>query len=150
VRRALDAKVKAIPGSHVEEKEASIAWHYRTAEEKAGARGARDLQAELTATLDPRDAAVVPGARIVEVRQAGLHKGLVVDEVRATSPGVRLIVVGDDTTDEDMFAAARRGSLTVKVGPGMTQARFRLGGPDQVRVLLGELARRRGGDWEAP
>jgi len=150
VRPALEAKVKAVPGSHVEEKEASVAWHYRNADDKAGERGARELQAELKATLDPRDAAVVLGARIVEVRQAGLHKGLVVDEVRAANPGAKLIVVGDDTTDEDMFAAARRGGLTVKVGPGPTRARFRLGGPDQVRVLLGELARRRGGDWEAP
>ncbi|MEZ0241169.1 MAG: trehalose-phosphatase, partial [Chloroflexota bacterium] len=148
VMPTLQAKVKAVPGSHVEEKEASVAWHYRNADEKAGERGARELQAEL-ATLDARDASVVHGARIVEVRQAGLHKGLVVEEVRAANPGAKLVIVGDDTTDEDMFAAAPRGSLTVKVGPGATRARFRLGGPDQVRVLLGELARRRGGDWDA-
>jgi len=84
----------------------------------------------------------------VEVRQAGLHKGLVVDEVRGSLPGAKLVVVGDDVTDEDMFAAAPPDAVTVKVGSGRTRARFRLGGPDQVRALLGEIARRRGGSWE--
>jgi trehalose-6-phosphatase len=44
-----------------------------------------------------------------------------------------------------MFAAAPREAITVRVGPGRTRARFRLAGPDQVRTLLAELARRRAG-----
>jgi trehalose 6-phosphate synthase/phosphatase len=149
IRPRLDAQARTVPGSFVEEKEASLAWHYRTAEDAtAGTRGARDLRRELAAVLEPSEARVVPGSRVVEVRQAGLHKGLVVDEVRGSLPGAKLVVVGDDVTDEDMFAAAPPDAVTVKVGSGRTKARFRLGGPDQVRALLAEIARRRGGNWE--
>jgi trehalose 6-phosphate synthase/phosphatase len=139
VRPALEARVHAVPGSMVEEKEASLVWHYREADGATGARAARQLQRELEASLAGADAAVVPGARIVEVRQAGLHKGLVVDEARAEDPSAALVVIGDDTTDEDMFAAAPEDAVTIRVGAGETRARYRLVGPDQVRALLAEV-----------
>jgi trehalose 6-phosphate synthase/phosphatase len=142
VRPALAARVRSVPGSHVEEKEASIVWHYRNADGEAGGRAADELRAELAETLESTGASAVPGARIVEVRAAALHKGLVVNDVQADADGARLLIVGDDTTDEDMFAAAPPDAITVKVGPGDTRARFRLAGPDQVRVMLGAIPSR--------
>jgi trehalose 6-phosphate synthase/phosphatase len=131
-----------VPGSHIEEKDASIVWHYRNAHAEDGEQAARDLRAELAETLESTGASAVPGARIVEVRAASLHKGLVVSDVQTGVDGARLLIVGDDTTDEDMFAAAPPDAVTVKVGPGETRARFRLAGPDQVRVVLGAIPSR--------
>ena len=58
-------------------------------------------------------------------------------------------MLGDDTTDEDAFAAAQAlGGLAVKVGPGPTAARLRAPDPAAVRAWLAReagrpLARRR-------
>ncbi|NJD27477.1 MAG: bifunctional alpha,alpha-trehalose-phosphate synthase (UDP-forming)/trehalose-phosphatase [Chloroflexi bacterium] len=148
-RPVMERYAREIPGSHLEEKEAALVWHYRTADSRIAEPAAERLRAELEDALDGSDARVTPGSRIVEVRQAGVDKGIVVGAVEAAHAGRRLVVVGDDTTDEDMFAAAPETAITVRVGPGRTVARYRLGGPDQVRALLGLLARRDDESWPA-
>ncbi len=140
-RKAMDERVRSVPGSMIEQKEASLVWHFRNARPEVAEPAAAALQNELEHALDSSDAAVVAGARIVEVRDARVHKGLVVKDVRREHPRTRLVVIGDDTTDEDMFAAAPPGAVTIKVGAGRTAARYRLAGPDQVRQLLDSLVR---------
>jgi trehalose-6-phosphatase len=84
----------------------------------------------------------VMGRRVVEVKDAGTDKGLVVADLVAANPEARLLVVGDDATDEDMFRAAPAHAVTIHVGSGATIAKMRLIGPDQVRKLLVELLER--------
>ena len=54
------------------------------------------LRDELEEALDSSDATVVTGARIVEVHNAAIHKGLIVDQVRGEHRDARLVVVGDE------------------------------------------------------
>jgi trehalose 6-phosphate synthase/phosphatase len=143
-RPRIQARVDAVAGSHLEEKEASLVWHYRNADPATAVVAARALRAELETALRDTGARVDAGSAIVEVRQTGIDKALVVEAAQAMHRGLPLVVVGDDVTDEDMFAAAPDDAVTVRVGAGQTVARFRLGGPDQVRALLGLLARRYG------
>jgi trehalose 6-phosphate synthase/phosphatase len=149
-RPVIAGYARDVPGSHVEEKEAALVWHYRQADPVIAEPAAERLAADLDRALAGTEARIVAGSRIVEVRQAGVDKGVVVETVMAAHPGRRLIVVGDDTTDEDMFAAAPETAITVRVGPGRTAAHYRVGGADQVRALLGLLARRDGAGWPAP
>ena len=47
------------------------------------------------------------------------------------------VFVGDDLTDEHGFATVERlGGWTIKVGPGRTEARFRLADVDAVERWL--------------
>jgi trehalose 6-phosphate synthase/phosphatase len=144
LRPRLEAWSRDIAGSFVEEKEASIAWHYRKADVRAGGRAANRLRRELARILKGSGASVLSGNRVVEVRHEGIHKGLLVDALREMQPWARVLIVGDDVTDEDMFAAAPPDAVTVRVGPGRTKARFRVAGPDQVRAALAEIAASRG------
>jgi trehalose-6-phosphatase len=50
-----------------------------------------------------------------------------------------VLAMGDDRTDEDLFAALPPDSISVKVGPGPTQARFRIDGVPAARALLQSL-----------
>ena len=50
-----------------------------------------------------------------------------------------ILAVGDDRTDEDLFAALPAGAITVRVGPGPSLARVRIDGPAEVRALLERL-----------
>jgi trehalose 6-phosphate synthase/phosphatase len=124
------------PGAFVEEKRAGLAWHYRAADPELGATRGRTLERELAALLADRPAGILPGAKVIEVVARGVHKGRLVASLVARAPGALLCAVGDDRTDEDLFAALPAGAATVHVGPGPTRAAMRLGGVPEVRALL--------------
>jgi trehalose 6-phosphate synthase/phosphatase len=84
-RSSMAGLVRRVPGSAIEEKETSVVWHYRNADPDAAERAAVALRDELDDALDSSDATVVMGARIIEVRTAGIHKGLIVDQARSRS-----------------------------------------------------------------
>jgi trehalose 6-phosphate synthase/phosphatase len=54
--------------------------------------------------------------------------------------GTFVLAMGDDRTDEDMFARLPRGARTIRVGSGSTMARFRVASPAVARGLLAMLA----------
>jgi len=128
------------PGARVEEKESCLAWHYRGADAEFGERQARELEVHLRELLSNQPVEVIPGAKLIEVRPQGVHKGLVVADVaEIAAEGSLLIAIGDDRTDEDLFAALPPGSVAVHVGEGESIAALRVFDSDAVRELLGHL-----------
>ncbi|HEV8455766.1 MAG TPA: bifunctional alpha,alpha-trehalose-phosphate synthase (UDP-forming)/trehalose-phosphatase [Gemmatimonadales bacterium] len=128
------------PGSLIEVKSAALAWHYRMADREAGARRANELRLHLTQLLSNQPVEILAGHKVIEIRPYGIHKGRIVPPL----PPERLatttvLAIGDDRTDEDLFEALPPDAVTVRVGPGPTQARFRLDGVPAVRTLLYSL-----------
>ena len=69
-----------------------------------------------------------------------MHKGRIVPPLSPERQAATTIVaIGDDRTDEDLFAALPPEAITIRVGPGATKARFRLDGVAGVRDLLRSL-----------
>jgi trehalose 6-phosphate synthase/phosphatase len=132
------------PGSLVEEKHAGIVWHYRLADAELARTQAAALEQELAVLLDGAPVRIVPGAMIVEVVARGVDKGRLVPALVARAPvGSLVVAMGDDQTDEDLFAALPEGSLAVHVGPEPSRAPVRLDGVEDVRALLRSLVGRR-------
>ena len=92
VRRALAARAAAVPGTFLEEKEASLAWHYRTLPFAVGTREASIVRRQLAGLLEGTSAVILDGHRVIEVRDAGIDKGLVADEVAQATPSPTLLV----------------------------------------------------------
>jgi len=122
-------------GLIVEEKGLSVALHFRLARQHADAARAcaRQLAAETGLTLQDGD-------MVEELRTPGPTKA---DSVRAfmcEAPfhGATPLFLGDDSTDEDGFQAARDlGGAGVLVGPPRhTGAKFRLSGVDAALSWL--------------
>jgi trehalose 6-phosphate synthase/phosphatase len=128
------------PGSLVEEKPVGLAWHYRAADPEYGEVQANELRLHLTQMLSSAPVELMKGDKVIEIRAQGIHKGLVVPDVMAAAPGALLVALGDDRTDEDLFAALPSGAISVKVGPGDTRAELRLSGVIEVRRLLRGLS----------
>ena len=145
LRRVGEAIVRERPGTRLEDKGAALALHTRAASHSDAAVAAETFDTE-AARLEGFE--VLVGKEIHEVRPKGADKGRAVAAIRArVAPGGRLLYVGDDTTDEDVFAAVPAGDpsvVTVRVGGGEpTRAAYRVGGPDDVLELLRRLARLR-------
>jgi trehalose 6-phosphate synthase/phosphatase len=125
-----------LPGAMVERKQSSVAFHHRRADPVAARETIATVR--LVATAFP-GVEILLGHEVVELRWRGVHKGLAVGAIRARLAGALPIAVGDDTTDEDMFAALPAEGVAVRVGDGASRARFRLAGPASVRGLLAAL-----------
>ena len=127
----------ARPGSLVEVKAAALAWHYRMADQETGARRANELRLHLNQVLSNQPVEILPGNRVIEIRPYGVHKGRIVPALTPERLAATTIVaIGDDRTDEDLFAALPPEAITIRVGPGTTRARFRLDGVPAVRQFL--------------
>jgi trehalose 6-phosphate synthase/phosphatase len=128
---------QATPGSTIEEKHSSIVWHYRKADEDFGAWKAKQLTEELSALTANYPIKVRHGKRMVEVTAAENNKGAAVARVLEQNNNYEVaLCAGDDLTDESMFEPSRPRLLTVKVGIGPTQARFRISDPATFRQFL--------------
>ena len=139
IRPVLESLVERTPGSFVEEKDFSIAWHYRMIDKALGEkriREFRDVLQYLTANLDLQ---VLEGNKVVEIKNAGVNKG------KATINWIEernwdfILAIGDDHTDEDTFKALPKHAYSIKVGLEQTVAKFNLVSVAGVRELLQEL-----------
>jgi trehalose 6-phosphate synthase/phosphatase len=139
IRARMEEFVTRAPGARVEEKTASLAWHYRLVEPGTGEMEAAALKRDLEQRLAGRPLEVIEGHKVVEVRQTAVDKGTVVREVVSRAPeGALVVAIGDDRTDEDSFAAASRlGGWGVLVGAAhQSAARYTLAGPAAVTAWL--------------
>ncbi|WP_437486197.1 bifunctional alpha,alpha-trehalose-phosphate synthase (UDP-forming)/trehalose-phosphatase [Sorangium sp. So ce1014] len=140
VREILQGFVDRTAGSFIEEKVVSIAWHYRSADPELASHMAREVPAKLDEVLRERDLELIPGRKVLEVRLRGVNKGVIVPRVLATvTPEAMVVALGDDRTDEDLFAALPPTALTVHVGGGASSAAFQLPDPAAARRFLRAL-----------
>jgi trehalose 6-phosphate synthase/phosphatase len=128
------------PGSLIEEKSASIAWHYRMAEPEFGTRQAHELRMLLGDALSNQPLEVLEGKKVIEVRLGGVSKAVVSQRVLAEQdPAATVLAIGDDRTDEDLFSVLPETSVTIAVGTGRTQAKYFVDDYQAVRGLLRRL-----------
>ena len=128
-------------GDHIERKRTALVLHVRgmpKARARAEIRRALRAWKPLVRAGRLRLDEIVGG---VELRAIGHDKGEVVTRLLAAAPRPDLAVyVGDDTTDEDAFAALRFHGVGVRVGVRhrLTRAIGTLASPAAVRAFLDE------------
>ncbi|MCB0636496.1 MAG: bifunctional alpha,alpha-trehalose-phosphate synthase (UDP-forming)/trehalose-phosphatase [Lewinella sp.] len=139
IRGVLEDLVERTPGSFIEEKDYSLAWHYRRIERDLGEKRVREFRDVLLYLTSNLDLQVLEGNKVVEIKNAGVNKG------NATQMWVKqqdwdfLLALGDDHTDEDIFRAMPEKAFTIKVGLERSEARFSLVSVADVRELLESL-----------
>lgn len=139
VRTIMDLSVSRFVGSFIEEKETTIAWHYRMVEEEDIETHAVELATNLRRVTSSVPLAVIQGSKVIEVKPAQHSKGTVALSILEQKPYNFIISIGDDATDEDMFRQLPNWAYTVKVGPGLTSARYRLARQQDVESLLFQM-----------
>ena len=138
----LETYADQLPGSFVEEKEESVAWHYRLADPEQGELRAAELVDHLLNLTGKADLQVVQGNKLVEIRRAGVNKG----NAAAFWIGNRgcdfILAIGDDTTDEDLFKSMPLSAVSIRVGISGTHAQYNIRNCADVVDLLVSLTGR--------
>jgi trehalose 6-phosphate synthase/phosphatase len=140
VRPILQLFVDRLPGALLEEKELSLAWHYRRADPDQASLRAKELVDDLTGFTRNIDVQVFEGNKVIEVRNSGVNKGVAAQEWLLGQQAEFILGIGDDWTDEDLFRALPRTACSVRVGVATTAANYFLVNHTAVRRVLRELA----------
>jgi len=140
VRPILQLYVDRLPGALLEEKDFSLAWHYRRADLEQASQRAKELVDDLAGYTRNIDVQVLEGNKVIEIRNTGINKGVAAAEWLAGNPADFVLAAGDDWTDEDLFRALPPTAMTIRVGLANTAARYYLGGPSAIRRMLREMA----------
>ncbi len=135
----LQERLAGLRGVKIEDKGFSVAVHYRQSRQKKAARGAI-----LDAARALGEVRLIGGKQVVNILPDGVpHKGGALERERARLRCDTAIYVGDDDTDEDVFALDQPGQLLgIRVGRHRASAApYFLGSQrdmdEFLRVLLG-------------
>lgn len=136
--------VERTPGSFIEEKSFALVWHYRKTEPELGTTKANELRDALKELLSGTNLHVLLGNKVVEVKPADINKGKGVLYYLEQNPGWDFILaLGDDYTDEDIFAVLPEDAWGIKIGfEPFSKARFYLESSAGARELLRHLVNR--------
>ncbi|GAB2973136.1 bifunctional alpha,alpha-trehalose-phosphate synthase (UDP-forming)/trehalose-phosphatase [Mucilaginibacter puniceus] len=141
IESVMNAYTERCPGTFVEHKRFSLAWHYRTADNSDGVISAKELFEELSKTTALLDLDILNGNKVIEVRNKGINKGVAVSKLLKKKEYDFILCIGDDKTDEDMFKkiAHKPGAFTIKVGNDESFANYKVSNPGEVKSLLQSL-----------
>jgi trehalose 6-phosphate synthase/phosphatase len=141
-----------VPGSHIEEKRAGLAWHYRVpVETHPDNTDAIVERAQRLAGSIQQIASVqlIPGHMVVDAQPGGVSKGQSIQYWLKPGAFDVVIAIGDDTTDETMLQAIKTyaeaegiEAFDIAVGDKIP-ASLRLRDPQAVRELFDRVAYRR-------
>lgn len=141
VRPLLDDFVDRTPGALLEEKDYSLAWHYRMCSQELAERRVIEIKNALADGLGNAGLSILDGNKVIEVKPRNIDKGHAAHRWFRNPENDFLLAAGDDRTDEDVFEAAPDTAWTIKIGSGPTAARYALKNTVEMRDLLESLAR---------
>lgn len=127
------------PGTFIEEKNFSLAWHYRKAEPDQGELRASELKSSLTNLIANLNLELMEGQKVVEVKNIGFNKGLAALHLINKQNYDFILAIGDDWTDEYLFKELPKEACTIKVGMKNTNATYKLESVAAVRDFLNDL-----------
>lgn len=136
IHPVLESFVDRTPGSFIEKKNYSLAWHYRNTDPDFGQKRASELNTVLTSLIANDDLSILNGNKVMEVKSSNVNKGRAAMRVFAADDYDFVFAIGDDWTDEFMFQELPNTAVTVKVGRQKTQAKYFVDSIKNVRELL--------------
>lgn len=135
LRPALDKYAAFTPGARVESKPHSLVWHYRASPPYYAQKYAVIIKRAFKPVLKTYGLELLQGNKVLEIKNPRISKGKAASNWLIRGYDF-MISIGDDVTDEELFTTLPEFAHSIKVGRGLTAARYRLSSPDDVIDLL--------------
>ncbi|MGH7885238.1 MAG: bifunctional alpha,alpha-trehalose-phosphate synthase (UDP-forming)/trehalose-phosphatase [Thermodesulfobacteriota bacterium] len=140
VKPILEIFVDRTPGSLIEEKSYSLAWHYRNVDPALSNVRVGELKDTLSHITTNLGVGVLEGNKVIEIKHTSINKGKAALRWIESDKWDTIISIGDDWTDEYVFDVLPKDAYSIKVGFGPSKAKYRLPSVKEVRNLLYYLA----------
>ncbi len=140
IRPMLEMHTARTPGSYIEAKDHSIAWHYHRCEPELATVRVNELKDALEDLTGNLNIGLLNDNRVLEIKDTAINKGRAAALWLAEQKWDFVFAVGDDWSDEDLFAILPETAYSIKVGIGMSHAHYRVESVEEVRSLLRKLA----------
>lgn len=128
-----------MPGALIEEKDYSLAFHYRLCEPDLVATKLPEVMDTLVSMTQTMSIGLQEGNKVIEMKDLRVNKGFGAS-VFLKNPDFDFVMsIGDDVTDEDLFEVLEEGSYGIKVGFGSSKANYRVRSWQSVRKLLKKM-----------
>jgi trehalose 6-phosphate synthase/phosphatase len=127
------------PRSFMEQKEASLVWHYRNVDVWLAELRSQQLVNALIGPCSRLNLQIVPGNKVVEIKPPDFTKGSEVIRRMEQHNYDFILAIGDDTTDEDMFRVLPPDGVSIKVGNFSQAAKYRIPLQSSVVPFLNNL-----------
>jgi len=113
------------PGSLVEQKHASLTWHYRNVDQDVAAIKIHELKDDLSEILkNESKLQILDGNKVIEIKSIMYDKGTAASTFLKDEVYDFIMAVGDDKTDEDLFRAMPDHAFTIKIGSDPSLAEY--------------------------
>jgi len=136
IKPILETFVDRTPGTFIEQKKYSLAWHYRKADPELAQIRVTEIDTVLTSLTSNNDLSVLKGNKVIEIKSSSVNKGRAASRLLTANEYDFIFCIGDDWTDEYMFQELPETAYTVKVGFVKTAAKYYVKNPDEVRDVL--------------
>ena len=137
----LDKYAALTPRARVEVKPHSLVWHYRSSPSYYAQKYVVILKRILKPLLKTYGLQIYQGNKILEIKDPRVNKGNAAQRWLKNNYDF-VLAIGDDFTDEELFAVLPESAYSVKVGPGHSIAVFRLRTVRDVITLLKQLTKK--------
>ncbi|WP_031388306.1 bifunctional alpha,alpha-trehalose-phosphate synthase (UDP-forming)/trehalose-phosphatase [Desulfonatronum thiodismutans] len=136
IRPILERFSSRVPGTFTEDKDFSMAWHYRQADRNLGAQRARELAETLRGLASNVGIQILQSPMVVEVRSAGISKAVAAMHFSSKREWGFILAMGDAESDEEMFKTLPDHAVTLRVGHDLSHATYNIRNPRGAGVLL--------------
>lgn len=138
----LQHTIDKTPRSYLEQKEASLVWHYRKVDMWLAELRSQQLINALIGPCTRLNLQIVPGNKIVEIKPPDFNKGSETLRRLGQQSYDFVMAIGDDTTDEDMFRVLPPEGISIKVGNFSQVAKYRIPLQSSVIPFLSNLIKK--------
>ncbi|HAM09797.1 MAG: hypothetical protein A2X04_12285 [Bacteroidetes bacterium GWF2_41_9] len=133
----LDHYVDRCNGSMIEEKYASIVWHYRNVDEDTASMRINELKDDLTEIIKSEsNLLMLEGDKVLEVKSMLYDKGTAGSSLISKENYDFILAIGDDRTDEDLFKIMPESGISIKVGSEPSKALYNIKDQAQIYEIL--------------
>lgn len=136
----LEKLVERIPKSFIEDKDYSLVWHYRSADQVIIKQVLPGILEELQLATENTNLEILEGVMNLEIKDRDITKGHAALEWLSRKKYDFILALGDDRTDEDLFEVLPKGAYTIKVGANPSQSKYTIPSYDFAIKLLELLA----------
>jgi len=146
IKEDMQGMLKDEKGAFLEDKELTIVLHYRLLPTNKIHMMKKKFKQTVQTIDEKRILEIINGAKVIEARPKGWHKGKAIETFIATHVKEKNplpIYIGDDITDEDAFQSLRKRGITIYVAnrsKRKTTARYWVKNPDEVFSFLKSLS----------